>query len=66
MREAVMMSARNPERLKELRAMVERVRAELLTFVSQRPEGQPSSSQQQQQGGGTEQPASGEGPVEQL
>lgn len=66
MREAVMMSARNPERLKELRAMAERVRGELLTFISQRPESQPSQSQPSQSEGQPDQPTGGQGPVENL
>lgn len=62
MREAVMASAHDSERLKELRSIVERVRGELLTFISQGP----SSGQPQQPGDQPDQPASGDGPVEQL
>jgi DNA-binding PadR family transcriptional regulator len=67
-REAVLASARDPERLNELRGIVERVRSELLTFVSQRPGAQPSQPQQPEQPGDTpDQPTgSGEGPVETL
>jgi hypothetical protein len=67
-REAVMASARDPERLNELRGIVERVRSELLTFVSQRPSAQPSQPQQPEQPGDQpDQPTgSGEGPVETL
>lgn len=68
MREAVMLSARDPERLKELRSMVERVRGELLTFISQRPDSQPNQSDQPQQSDQPDQPgqSGGEGPVEHL
>ena len=64
MREAVMSSGRDAERLKELRGIVERARGELLTFISQRPSGQPSQSQQL--GDQPDQSTSGEGPVENL
>ena len=64
MREAVMSSGRDAERLKELRAIVERVRGELLTFISQRPSDQPSQSQQP--GDQPDQATSGEGPIENL
>jgi hypothetical protein len=62
-----MVSARDPERLKELRGIVERTRGELLTFISQRPSDQPSQPQQPEQPGDQpDQPTSGEGPVETL
>lgn len=64
MREAVIASGRDAERLKELRGIVERVRSELLTFISQRPSGQPSRPQQSSDE--PDQPANGEGPVEHL
>ena len=72
MREAVIVSARDPERLKELRGLVERVRGELLTFISEGPSGQPSGQQQRDQSSESEsgdqpdQPASGDGPVEHV
>lgn len=62
-RQAVMVSARDPERLKDLRGIVERTRADLLTFISQRPSDQPSQPDQPDQ---PDQPTSGEGPVETL
>jgi len=66
-RQAVMISARDPERLKELRSIVERTRGELLTFISQRPSDQPSEPRQPEQPGDQpDQPTSGEGPVETL
>lgn len=66
MREAVIISARDTTRLKELRGIVERVRSELLTFVSQRPNGQGSQGGQSSQSDQPDQPDNGEGPVEQL
>ena len=69
MREAVMVSARDPERLKELRGLVERVRGELLTFISEGPSGQPSEQRQSSEspsGDQPDQPTSGEGPIERL
>jgi DNA-binding PadR family transcriptional regulator len=65
-REAVMSSARDPERLKDLRGIVERVRGELLTFISQRPNDQPQQPRQEQPGDQPDQPANGEGPVEHI
>jgi DNA-binding PadR family transcriptional regulator len=71
MREAVMVSARDPERLKELRGLVERVRGDLLTFISEGPSGQPGEGQQRQsseseEGDETGQQTNGEGPVEHV
>jgi hypothetical protein len=71
MREAVMVSARDPERLKELRGLVERVRGDLLTFISEGPSGQPGEGQQRQSsesedGDETGQQTNGEGPVEHV
>jgi DNA-binding PadR family transcriptional regulator len=66
MREAVMLSARDPERLKELRSMVERVRGELLTFISQRPDGQPDQPQQRPDQPDQPDQSGGEGPIEHL
>jgi hypothetical protein len=65
MREAVMSSGRDPERLKQLRGIVERVRGELLTFISQHPGDQPARQGDSQPGERSQQ-TSGEGPVEQL
>ena len=71
MREAVMVSARDPERMKELRSLVERVRGELLTFVSEGPSDpsarpQRPSESESQSGDQPDQPTSGEGPVEHV
>lgn len=65
MREAVMSSGRDPERLKQLRGIVERARGELLTFISQHPGGQPSQPSADQPGESGQQ-TSGEGSIEQL
>ena len=61
-----MSSARDPERLKDLRGIVERVRGELLTFISQRPSDQAQQPRQEQPGDQPDQPANGENPVEHL
>lgn len=59
MREAVFAAAGNPERLAQLRGIVERARGELVTFVSQRPrehgaQSQPSQPSQSGQGSESE------------